>query len=215
MTGKEMAAAVIAAVRRGIAATAAELGGRIDALEKRIAEIPAGPKGDTGEKGDPGLPGKDGRDGKDGESIRGEKGEPGKDGEPGRDGRDGPVGEKGKAGRDGIDGKDGRDGLGFDDFQPEFDGERTVTLRWRRGEESKSLVVKLAAILDRGVFREGETYDRGDAVTFGGSLWIAQKDAPVGKPGFSDDWRLGVKRGRDGKDAVVRTIATPATVKLG
>lgn len=58
----------------------------------------------------------------------------------------------------------------------------------------------LPVVLDRGVFREGETYERGDGVTFGGSFWIAQKDASTGKPGTSADWRLAVKKGRDGAD---------------
>lgn len=69
----------------------------------------------------------------------------------------------------------------------------------------------------RGVFKEGQEYTRGNAVTFGGSLWFAQKDAPEGKPGLTGDenWVLAVKRGRDGKDAVIRTIQQPATVKVG
>lgn len=58
----------------------------------------------------------------------------------------------------------------------------------------------LPVVLDRGVFREASAYERGDGVTFGGSFWIAQKDAPEGKPGTSPDWRLAVKKGRDGAD---------------
>jgi len=58
----------------------------------------------------------------------------------------------------------------------------------------------IPAVLDRGVFREGSEYAKGDGVTFGGSFWIAQKDAPEGKPGTSPDWRLAVKKGRDGAD---------------
>jgi collagen type III alpha len=55
-------------------------------------------------------------------------------------------------------------------------------------------------VIDRGVFRDGEKYGKGDGVTWGGSFFIAKKDEPTGKPGESDDWRLAVKRGRDGKD---------------
>jgi hypothetical protein len=39
----------------------------------------------------------------------------------------------------------------------------------------------------------------GDAVSHGGSLFIAQGDTNA-KPGKSDDWRLAVKRGADGRD---------------
>jgi hypothetical protein len=56
-------------------------------------------------------------------------------------------------------------------------------------------------VLDRGVYSVGKAYARGDAVTRGGSLFIAKIDAPKGLPGASDDWRLAVKAGRDGKDA--------------
>jgi hypothetical protein len=53
----------------------------------------------------------------------------------------------------------------------------------------------------KGIFQPSE-FLQGDSVTYAGSLWIAEKDGPVGKPGEpgSDGWRLAVKRGRDGKD---------------
>jgi hypothetical protein len=54
-------------------------------------------------------------------------------------------------------------------------------------------------VIDRGVWREGQ-YKAGDAVTWAGSLWIAQKDTDA-KPDSGDGWRLSVKRGRDGKAA--------------
>lgn len=61
--------------------------------------------------------------------------------------------------------------------------------------------VALPAVLDRGVFRDGTKYAKGDAVTYGGSLWIGQADEPPGKPGdVGSGWRLAVKKGRDGKD---------------
>lgn len=95
--------------------------------------------------------------------------------------------------------KDGVDGLGFDDFSVSDDGDGTVTLRFARGDVVKEHVIRLPRFCDKGVFREGVGYRKGDGVTFGGSFWLAQKDDPEGKPGLSDDWRLAVKRGRDGK----------------
>lgn len=147
----------------------------------------------------------------------------GKDGEPGRDGRDGlpgvsgPVGEKGidgKDGRDGVDGKDGRDGLGFDELTVEHDGERGVVLRFQRGEETKEFPISLPLVLDRGVYKDG-VYERGDGVTWAGSFWIAQ-GATKGKPGEpgSEGWRLAVKRGRDGKDGIVKHQPAPRPVKV-
>ncbi|MET3441383.1 hypothetical protein ABIC94_002141 [Variovorax paradoxus] len=83
--------------------------------------------------------------------------------------------------------------------------EFTLVARTSSGAEvSKS--IKVAALVDKGVFRADEGYEAGDGVTWGGSFFIAQKDAPVGKPGEPgcDGWRLAVKRGRDaGKGVAV------------
>jgi len=148
---------------------------------------PAGKDGAPGERGPEGQPGKDGRDGVDG-----------KDGTPGRDGQPGVPGRDGKDGAAGTDGKDGADGLGFDDLAVEHDGDRTLTLRFVRGERSREFSVDLPVVIDRGVWREGE-FKRGDGVSWGGSFFIAQRDTSA-KPETSPDWRLAIKRGRDGKD---------------
>lgn len=67
----------------------------------------------------------------------------------------------------------------------------------------KTLVhdVVIPSIIDRGVYKSTEQYDAGDAVSFGGSMWLSQKNGNTSKPGDGDNaWRLAVKRGRDGKD---------------
>jgi integrin beta 3 len=126
----------------------------------------------------------------------GKEGKAGRDGQPGIPGRDGARGEKG------LDGIDGKDGLGFDDMTVDYDQERTVTLTFQRGEIVKRFPLVLPIVLDRGVFSAGKSYDPGDAVTWGGSLFIAQK-ATSAKPGEASEasraWRLAVKRGGDGK----------------
>jgi len=109
----------------------------------------------------------------------------------------GPAGEQGPAG---PRGERGVDGLGFDDleFDTREDG-RTIVLRFVRGDEVKEVEAQFPAILYRGIYREDTGYDAGDAVTWGGSLWIALRDTRS-KPGeASSDWRLAVKKGRDGK----------------
>ena len=54
--------------------------------------------------------------------------------------------------------------------------------------------------LYRGVYVDGKTYDRGDAVTWSGSEWHCN-ESTVTRPGNgSGAWTLKVKRGRDGKD---------------
>lgn len=110
------------------------------------------------------------------------------------------------------DGAPGRDAFEVKDFDISIgeDG-RTVTVAL--GEVSKS--VKISSILDRGFFKIGEAYEKGDGVTFGGSYWICQKDAPDGKPGDgeSPDWRLAARKGRDA-NPVVKTEKKIGKVKI-
>jgi integrin beta 3 len=111
-----------------------------------------------------------------------------------------PIPKDGRDGRDGIDGKDGVDAFELDDLEVEQDEDGRVTLRFIRADERKEVVLRFPVFVDRGVFKADEVYERGNGVTWAGSLWLAQKDAPVGKPGENADWRLAVKKGRDGKD---------------
>lgn len=199
-------------------ATIARLQDTIEDLKQKAVAYIEGLKPIPGKDGVDGAPGRDGIDGKDGrdgidgkdglDGVMGRAGEPGmvgKDGEAGRDGRDGlpgvqgPAGLDGKDGLHGKDGKDGLDGFGFDDLCCSYDGDRTITVAFVRADRTKEFSFKMPFPLDRGVFRAGTIYDRGDSVTYGGSCWIAQKDEPHGKPGESPDWRLSTKHGRDGK----------------
>ncbi|MGB3501861.1 MAG: hypothetical protein WBA44_09570 [Mesorhizobium sp.] len=52
-----------------------------------------------------------------------------------------------------------------------------------------------------GVHQRALDYRRNNLITHDGSLWIALKDTPSGKPGASDDWQLVAKRGADMRDA--------------
>lgn len=71
------------------------------------------------------------------------------------------------------------------------------------GKAQKS-VFTVPVMIHRGVYRENDDYLQGDTVTFGGSLWHAEKDHPSGKPGAGEPektgWRLAAKKGRDGKN---------------
>lgn len=93
-----------------------------------------------------------------------------------------------------------KDALGFDDLTVTYDGEREFVVRFAQGERVKEFPFKMPVVLDRGVFRAEKEYETGDAVTWGGSLWIAQRDTAA-KPGDGDEWRLSVKKGRDAKPA--------------
>lgn len=112
-----------------------------------------------------------------------------------------PAPKDGVDGRDGRDGKDGRDALDIDDLQVDQDDDGRVTLRFVRGDVRKDFSLRFPVFVDRGVFKASESYERGNGVSWGGSFWIAQKDAPEGKPGdVEGEWRLAVKKGRDGRD---------------
>ena len=220
---------LIAAVKSHVGAAIGPLVTRLNELDAALKAVPAGkdgapgPQGAPGERGEkgvdgaagpggePGPPGRDGVDGKDGppgeggpegpagkDGGTGPAGDKGMDGAPGRDGRDGLPG---LAGKDGANGINGADGFSLEDFDVSLgeDG-RTLSFKFTRGELVKERQIKMAWPLDKGIYRPEAVYDKGDCVTLGGSQFSAQKDAPAGKPGESDDWRLAVKRGRDGKD---------------
>jgi hypothetical protein len=89
------------------------------------------------------------------------------------------------------------------------DGGRT--LLWSVGGIVREM--KTAIVLDAGVWKEGDAYSRGDGVTLGGSFFIAQTDTSA-KPGKSDEWRLAVKRGNDGRDFRPEEKRPPEPVRM-
>ncbi len=178
--------------------------------------------------------GKDGEPGPQGEA--GPKGDAGERGEPGKDGADvvGAIRDAdghliltlsngltkdvgrvvGHDGAKGADGKDGSDGFGWEDMEEfaEDDG-RTLVRRYSKGERVKEFRHRIGTPLDRGVFDASKTYSRGDGVTYGGAWWIAQEETGE-QPGTSKAWRLAVKKGRDGKDGVMKPAPEAKTVKV-
>lgn len=93
-------------------------------------------------------------------------------------------------------GKDGRD---FGDVDFSYDGARGITMRYQKDGEPVEQTYRMPVVIDAGFFKEGEGYEKGDGVTFGGSYWIAQKDTAAKPEIGSEDWRLAVKKGRDAK----------------
>lgn len=66
-------------------------------------------------------------------------------------------------------------------------------------EQIKNFV--LPVMIYRNVFKEGNEFERGDVVTWGGSLWHCNAQTNE-KPGDgSKSWTLAAKKGRDGSDA--------------
>jgi integrin beta 3 len=160
------------------------------------------------------------RDGKDGaagingkDGTAGPQGEKGIDGAVGKDGagiadllidRDGHLVASMTDGRTknlgpviGKDGAPGKDGADFTDCGIEYDGERTITVRGKGGE----IVRHVAIPLDRGYWSEGKSAERADILTHNGCAWIALRDTKATPCHENkDDWRLMVRKGRDGTD---------------
>lgn len=188
-----------------------------EAIKVAIEGIPEVKDGQDGKDGDDGLPGKDGQDGKDGISPSADDvaksmehifAKWALDFERKADGvLEKAIDRMPKA-------KDGRDAIDIDGFDLSLgDDDRTVTVSLKRGETVIEKSIKIPSLIDRGVYSDLYTYEKGDGVSYAGSFWIVQKDGPEGKPGSSDDFRLAVKRGRDGKEVV--KLDKPETVKVG
>lgn len=204
---------------------------------------PAGADGVDGQDGAPGAAGRDGVDGTDGKDGRdGEPGAPGERGLDGKDGRDGVglagavidragnlilnlsdgstrdlgavIGKDGRDGVDGANGERGEPGFSLKDFDTEFRHEdKVLLLKFEASDTLETHEIFLPYVRDCGVWKEGAVYLEGDGVTWSGSFWTAQKDTTA-KPDGSDDWRLAVKRGRDGKDFAGPQVKAPAKVKV-
>jgi hypothetical protein len=168
---------------------------RLDVLEKRLDALPTpkdgeqGPEGKTGPQGERGADGKDGRDGRDAQGIPGDRGE---------------KGDVGPVGPSGPQGDRGPDGLGFDDLSVTYDGQRTFTVTFQRGDVVKAFPFRMPVVLYRGIYDQSTTYEAGDAVTWGGSMWIARTDTASVAPDENSVagkkvWALSVMRGRAGK----------------
>jgi hypothetical protein len=98
-------------------------------------------------------------------------------------------------------GPKGKDGLGFEDLEFVPNGERSFVLRFSRGQEVKEFPFSVPAMIYRGVWKDGQNCERGDTVTWGGSLWHCN-ETTRDKPGDGTKaWSLAAKRGRDGRDA--------------
>lgn len=186
-----------------------------EAVAKHFAEHPV-------------VHGKDGKDGEPGKSEKGDKGDAGLDGVGlagaiiNRSGELVVTKTNGEAvnlgvvvGNDGTPGHNGTDGLGFDDMDVSYDGERSFTITWQRGDLVKTKTFIVPTVIDRGYWREGSEAKTGDAMTHDGTLWIALRDTKAKPARESDDWRIGARKGRDGAQGPPgKEYKAPEPVKL-
>lgn len=95
-------------------------------------------------------------------------------------------------------GRDGRDGLGIEDATLFFDDDRGFVVRLTNGERVKDFIVPLP--YDAGVWESGKTYAAGAGVTWDGQWWIAVKETTSAPGEANPDWRLAVRRGKQGRE---------------
>lgn len=92
---------------------------------------------------------------------------------------------------------------GMQEVKIEYDGQRSFGIIFRRSSgalETKDFTIP--TLIYKEVYREGDKYERGDCVTYGGSIYTALANTDE-KPGSgSKDWRLAVKAGRNATDRV-------------
>jgi integrin beta 3 len=92
------------------------------------------------------------------------------------------------------------DRMSFDDISIDYDGERSLVFKFVKNNETKELSVHLPIPIYRGVYRDNESYKKGDTTTWGGSIYIAQEDTDKHpRDGNGIYWKLAVKAGRDGR----------------
>lgn len=237
--GKAFGAEIVGAVKAHMAESLAPVISRLDALERRIddATAPSVGEGDlvavkaemeairgyVFEKLDKlnaeaALPAaKDGKDGADGVGLAGAIID--------RGGNlvvtltDGTTRELGavvgKDGQDGPPGQNGRDGFSLSDFDATLmDDGRTVLLSFEQGDQSFKVELGIPAMIYRGVFKEGQRYEKGDTVTWGGSLWHCDVETTEKPDSAEKHWTLAAKRGRDGKDGAVKAEPEKKTLRV-
>ena len=164
-----LADTLIKAVKKYVLDAFGTLTTRLDSIELRLHQIPAGARGEPGEKGaagergEPGLVGEKGDRGDIGEkgergidgSIgpvgdrgeKGERGDVGEKGERGDRGDTGPVGEKGERGEPGEKGDTGVQGDTGEKGEPGLPGKDAVF-------DEEQLVGRLASTLERKLLEQ-------------------------------------------------------------
>lgn len=113
------------------------------------------------------------------------------------------VGKDGADGKDGDAGLDGADGQSWEDMDVVRTGPRTVELSFERGDLRRTFEMSFPVPIYRGVFSEAETYEAGDMVTWGGSLWhcngFGEGEQPERPGSGTKAWVLAVKQGDKGR----------------
>jgi hypothetical protein len=105
-------------------------------------------------------------------------------------------------GAKGEPGQDGKDGLGYDDLVVEQVDDQSFAVKAIRGDQVKTIgTPRFPVNVYRGTYKVGESYKRGESVTWDGSIWIAKEDTARSPQEFGTNkaWQLAVKKGKQGE----------------
>ena len=110
--------------------------------------------------------------------------------------------QPGPAGPQGPPGEKGKDGFDMREVKWECeDGGRTIAVTMlHQGMPVERQQLKTDLMLYRGLWHDGFAAERGDVVTYNGSMWVASGETKERPGSAAKAWRLSVKCGRDGKD---------------
>lgn len=120
--------------------------------------------------------------------------------ERGEKGERGEEGQKGECGPPGRDGREGRDGLGFDDLAVDYDGVRGFVIRFGQGNNCKEFPFSVPVMVYRQSWDEHASYETGDVVSSGGSMWHCNMATTERPDEGVAAWTRAVRRGRDGRN---------------
>jgi hypothetical protein len=105
--------------------------------------------------------------------------------------------------------------VGIADIDIEMLDDRTLSIKTVLSNgETQEKTLKLKNIKYKGVVSEGATYDEGDFVTWGGSIWHCDEPTSERPREGHKSWTLAVKKGRDYREPVKNDFDPNKPVKM-
>lgn len=116
----------------------------------------------------------------------------------------------------GDPGPQGEPGFQIDEFFVDVENDRTFVFKFRRGEKVAEWGrATLPVQIYRGVFKFGQSYERGDTITWDNSTWHCNQPTND-KPGNGNkSWQLCARKGADGKDGKDGALPPRSTTPFG
>jgi hypothetical protein len=105
--------------------------------------------------------------------------------------------------------------VGIAEIDIEMLDDRTLSIKTMLSNgEAQEKTLKLKNIKYKGVVAEGATYEEGDFVTWGGSIWHCDEPTSERPREGHKSWTLAVKKGRDYREPVKNDFDSNKPVKM-